>query len=256
MDIIIPGIAAAPAFVTLGPWRVAIASTPAVAARLDGDRDILSVFTPAERDQLAALVTARRRREWASGRIAAKQAVADFHLRRSGVAPDLSTIAIANAVGAARRGRPGAEIRGVPAAVCVSISHSHDYAVAVASAGPAGVDIERVRAFPDPLAAGVFSAHERGGAAARGHGGCFDPDAAQTLAWTLKEAFMKAHGEGVFGHFADIALQGTAPDGALSWVVSDALARRLGFDPQEWIGFGGFFEGYAMTVVGREERLP
>lgn len=240
--------------VAVGPWRVSVVSIDAVAERMAAGPDLSPFFGEEERARIAGFGIAKRRREWAAGRLAAKDAVA--RLRRGpspeadGIAPaDLAPADLAAVVVGSREDEPH---RGQPVAgpgEHVSISHSHGLAVAVASRSPVGVDVERVRPFPAPARETAFTERER-----RRVEGAPAPveEAHHTVVWTFKEAFMKAHGLGVFGAFADLELEDVALDGRLSWRLSPDLARRLGEDGPGWCGFAELDGGYAISVVGQD----
>jgi 4'-phosphopantetheinyl transferase EntD len=244
--------------VAVGPWRVSVVSIDALADRMAAGPDLAPFFGAEERARIAGFAVAKRRREWAAGRLAAKDAVA--RLRRGpsteadGIAPadlaaDLAAAELAAIVVGSREDEPH---RGQPVAGAgehVSISHSHGLAVAVASRSPVGVDVERVRPFPAPARESAFTERER-----RRVEGAPAPveEAHHTVVWTFKEAFMKAHGLGVFGAFADLELEDVALDGRLSWRLSPDLARRLGEDGPGWCGFAELDGGYAISVVGQD----
>lgn len=95
------------------------------------------------------------------------------------------------------RGKPRAVLRGAPAPVSFSVSHSGAHGLlAIAREGRIGVDVEErfARRDLDALIAAVFTADERTEveAAAGGH-----RSRAFYRLWTIKEALVKAVGEGV-----------------------------------------------------------
>lgn len=135
----------------------------------------------------------QRQREWLLGRVAAKDA-ARAYVAVAG-APYLHPAAFAIASDAA--GQP--TLAHWPAgltAPCLSISHSHGEAIALASAGPAGIDIERIAACDELFLAMFSTAAERqllfawSGA---------ERDAWITRLWCAKEALGKRLGSGVEG---------------------------------------------------------
>ena len=95
-----------------------------------------------EHSQLNRFSFVKRRSEWLSGRICAKQAVLDYLGERGGQSGlDPRKIRIE----ANPSGRPFLNISGLPAPareVDISISHSHGKAVAIAGNGLCGVDIQ------------------------------------------------------------------------------------------------------------------
>jgi phosphopantetheine--protein transferase-like protein len=129
----------------------------------------------------------------------------------------------------------------------------------VAGTLPVGIDIERVRPFSGTVREMMLTPGERERLAG------LSPEAADerhTLAWAFKEAFMKAHGLGVFGSFADLELGDVqARDGTgerrLSWNVSPELSRRLPVAGwQDWQGFSRIMDGYVLCLVGRHAHAP
>ena len=138
-------------------------------------------LAPIERARLAQLRIAKRRADWRLGRWTAKQAVA----AALDVAPDRVAV-IATAGGA-----PLALLDGLPAPLTISLSHAAGRGLcAVAPAGTAiGCDLEVVAERGPAFAADYCTAAERAwiGADAR----------SVTLAWSAKEAVLKALGEGL-----------------------------------------------------------
>jgi len=84
---------------------------------------------------------AKRRREWLSGRICAKQAAMQYIARHTTTPLDAHDLAI----GSGQDGRPYL-ISHHSAIVCgdidISISHSHDFAVAIAAKNYCGIDLQ------------------------------------------------------------------------------------------------------------------
>ena len=98
---------------------------------------------------------------------------------------------------ASARGKPIALLRGAPARISFSVSHSGRHGlIAVARAGRLGVDVEERfdRGGLDALVAAVLTAGERAEVEAAAGGG-----RTRTFyrLWTVKEALVKALGEGV-----------------------------------------------------------
>lgn len=101
------------------------------------------------------------------------------------------------------RGKPSATLRGAPAPVSFSVSHSGAHGLlAVAWEGRIGVDVEErsARRDLDPLIAAVLTADER--AEVESAAGYHRTSAFYRL-WTIKEALVKALGEGVHRDLAD-----------------------------------------------------
>jgi 4'-phosphopantetheinyl transferase len=236
----------------VGPWQVSLVRVAEAAGQLDARARRAAFFAPAELDHMDGLLIEKRRNEWMAGRLAAKLALRRLRRNLHGTAPALADIRIAN--------RPDGPHRGQPVAAegeHVGISHSHSYAAAVAGTLPVGIDIERVRPFSVTVREMMLTPGERERLAG------LSPEAADerhTLAWAFKEAFMKAHGLGVFGSFADLELRDVRTrDGTgerrLSWSVSPELSRRLPVAGwQDWQGFSQVMDGYVLCLVGRHAR--
>lgn len=130
---------------------------------------------PRERDVLAALATARRRRDWLVGRLAAKRAAAA--LARA-PAERIEVLPAAD-------GAPEVWLDGERLPLSLSLSHRHGRGLAVA--GPpdvrVGCDIERVEPRSETLA--------------RRLGLAGADDERVTLAWAAREATAKAQREQV-----------------------------------------------------------
>ena len=84
----------------------------------------------------------------------------------------------------------------VPRGPCFSLSHSGGLAAVALSARRVGLDVEKVRAVSDALAARMLAAGET------------PPDAPHALlhVWTAKEAVLKAEGQGVRAGLRSVAL--------------------------------------------------
>lgn len=182
----------------------------------------------------------KRRHEWLAGRYAAKVALRSWQTFDR--VDELSAITIENSNRACNKGQPVASIK----EAYVSISHSWDVAVAVVSAAPVGVDVEKLRAFSPAAEDMAFTASEKGRDSIISPGG---ERRWLTLAWCFKEAFMKAHGRGVFGWFHDLELQRIDQEGRLTWKSSPRLHRQLG-RAMGLAGYGVAVDGYGVVVVG------
>jgi 4'-phosphopantetheinyl transferase len=156
--------------------------------------DWLSV---AERDVLAGLERAPRRRDWRLGRWTAKHAVAAWR-----PAPgDLETIAII----AAEDGAPEVYLNGQPAPVAISLTHRDGVAVCAIAADDMalGCDLEAIEPRDDVFVRDWFTANEQAAV-----------DAADTAArplvvnliWSGKESAAKAAREGLRLATKDVAV--------------------------------------------------
>lgn len=156
----------------------------------------LDALTRTEREECAALPSEPRRRDWLSGRVAAKRAIG----RRFGIADPLRITLLHRALGA-----PQCSDRVFgPLPVSISIAHADDHAVAVAAgAGDrVGVDLEREGSIREAFVR-LFAGSEE-----RRRSPFVDP----TVRWVLKEAAWKAFG--------------CAPDLPLSALALEFDARR------------------------------
>ena len=132
---------------------------------------------------VAAPGTVRREWDWVAGRLAMSRA---FRLHTGDDRRDALPVLVAYRPG----GRP--YLPAAPALWC-SIAHSHGWAIAGISSCPIGVDIEKIRRHHPALLLSVASAAEISRVAAR----VADPEHVVTVLWTIKEAAMKATGEGL-----------------------------------------------------------
>jgi 4'-phosphopantetheinyl transferase len=194
-----------------------------------------------ERDAALAIGTPLRRAQFQAGRWLAAQLLA----RHAG--------------GDARAWRVGADAFGAPHALSplgspapfLSIAHRGDAVVAAVADAPVGVDVEvarPTRSSADERAPWVLCAAERPAYDALA---AADRPAALLMRWTLKEAWSKRDGRGLWpGAMAGLAAHPAADDGhALVWVdgaltvalACDALAGNAAVDvqglsgqPQRW----------------------
>lgn len=165
------------------PWLVLVQRT----SPPDGD----GWLAAAEREHLAQLAAAPRRRDWRLGRWAAKAALGAA-LEQSGeqaAGPaDLARLAVL----AADDGAPLACLDGSPMPLCLSLSHRGGLAACtVAPAGTAvGCDLELVEPRSAGFVADYLTAAERATVAAAAGAG----EAAQVanLIWSAKESALKA----------------------------------------------------------------
>ena len=137
-----------------------------------------------ERQRLAGLRHARRRREWLGGRLAAKEALAGLLLLAGGIRHG-ADIEI-------RTGRHGEPQPAAPA-LFVSISHSGDYAAALASRqSRCGLDLQVLTPSLEAVRSRYCGANELRLLAQLGRH--LPPLARLGILWTTKEAHRKAAG--------------------------------------------------------------
>ena len=141
--------------------------------------DVPERFQDEEISALSARGNEKRISERIAGRVAAKRAIVAL----SGASPE--QVQIENLPS----GAPIAKVAGLPGPQ-LSISHSHGHAVAmVRESGPLGIDLEAIESRSPAFVSEWFSEKE---SALVGN----DPRL-QTLAWSAKEAVLKALGQGM-----------------------------------------------------------
>lgn len=141
-------------------------------------------LTAGERDVLARLAFAKRRRDWRLGRFTAKAVVgARLHVEPGRVE------VLADATGA-----PAARVDGSPVPLALSLSHRRERAIAVVAPTPVGCDLEVVEPRSDAFVGEWLSPSEqelvRDAPADR-------RDLLANLVWTAKEASAKARAGGL-----------------------------------------------------------
>ena len=143
-------------------------------------------LTAAEREVLAGLKVAKRRRDWRLGRFAAKEVIASW------LRVDLSRIEVLAQAG----GAPAASLDGGRVAASITLSHRADRALAaVATNGvTVGCDLELLEPRSDAFVAEWLAPAEQRLLHAAG-----GPDRVlvANLMWTAKEAAAKARAEGL-----------------------------------------------------------
>jgi len=185
------------------------------------------VLSRAERLAWRALGAPKRRREWLSGRVAAKDAVRHHLLATRGITLFPADIEITPD----QHGRPqprGAVLERLGVALSVSIAHTDGVAMAIA-AEPArgiGIDVERIDRRRGEFERAAFTPDELrllgpddGGTARRERG---------LRLWCAKEAVAKAIGRGLMG--SPLNLEAQDADQALGRVglrSAGSLAREL-----------------------------
>lgn len=195
-----------------------------------------ALLTGPEREALARYTFPKRRKDWLLGRLAAKRALATA----GGWAPEAVSV-LATESGRPAFAAPDESLAGWT----LSITHGHGHAAALVAPGPAGVDLERVRAVPQGGWRFFLTERERAWLADAPLG-----PAGEIVVWALKEAVYKAldgavtgvihlevtsagagvarvdtpHGpfEGRYTTFDDFVLAVAAPEGA-AWI--DALSE-------------------------------
>jgi 4'-phosphopantetheinyl transferase len=229
--------------------RIDMIDDPAVAALF------AAFLQPDEHNEMSAMRSLKRRREFLVSRVLARTALAAW----SAVPPQDWRIHKESS------GRPWAQARGTGApAPALSLTHSRDDVMcALIGEGAVGVDIEGLRARDiDGLTAAVCAAPERAWLQA--------VDGAERLKrfyqlWTLKEAFSKALGKGLAARLRELVFEQRGRTFALMGNGTEATgtARFFSFVPApESIGALAVvsasdaplaIEVWALTAPGRLE---
>jgi len=169
---------------------------------LQGSEGLSAWLAPSEREMLVQFYSAKRRRDWLAGRLAAKRAMADYLAQEHQLCLPPSQITI----GYDGQGRPHpkllpsderpfSRVEQALEEISLSLAHSDGWGLAAVahqpSAGWLGVDLQKIRPVRSDLAERILSANERRELRERfSHGkaeGFF-------IYWTLKEAALKALG--------------------------------------------------------------
>ena len=204
------------------------------------------VLADPELATLAAYTLPKRRAQWLTGRICAKQAAIGY-LRRfvpQLPLPDTRDIMIANLPS----GRP--EIAGPLAAVRgidLSISHSGGYAAALVAASSCGIDIQEDSPTLERISDRFCQAHEA--QILQRHLPDLHPIPRLNLLWTAKEAARKAVGRERMPGFLELILR------RCEATTSDCTVLVLGQDPfvpqfpQDLTVLATRFEDLCLSVV-------
>ncbi len=157
-----------------------------------GDEKLNAVFSKEERKKLADLPNEKRRVEWTTGRIAAKILIRDTLRHKGGGDQCLKDIVITSEGKPPRVNVLGAseEVRSLLKTIQCSISHSGRFAAAVLRLDELGigVDVEEIKTLDEKMVADFSSESERQECSEK---------ADFIGLWALKEACVKATGEGL-----------------------------------------------------------
>ncbi|GHC74802.1 4'-phosphopantetheinyl transferase family protein [Streptomyces flavofungini] len=198
-----------------GPLTLAVVSIAWVRARDDAGRAALGArhLCAEERARAAELPVPRRRVEWMAGRLAVKHGVSAYLRRYDGLSVRTRDVRVGAVARGIRAGKPT-----VNAPVEVGLTHSGDLAVAACGPRPVGIDLERTRQVPPPLAA--LLTPEPGP-------GCPVLDTMPlSLRWACKEAVLKHLGFGLRVDTREVDLTAWHPDGRFSWRPGPGLRRH------------------------------
>ena len=210
------------------------------AARQDDLPRGVAWLTVKEREALARFTVPKRRADWLLGRWAAKRlfVLAGEAAREA----DVSVLASAS-------GAPGALVVWKESPLALSLTHSHG--VAVAALGPAGarvgVDLEKIEERPVSFLGDWFTEAEQAFVAA-----AEAPPLAATLAWSAKEAVMKALREGLRIPAKKV---GVAPEpGPADGAWRPFAARGPG--AETWNGWWRTLDGFVLSAVADPRSGP
>jgi phosphopantetheinyl transferase len=180
-------------------------------ARLAGRLD--DVLTGPEREQLGRLKSDKRRRDWLSGRLAAKDAVRRWLEERgervSGIVEIFNDADGVPYITTETDLSPDAALS---RRLRLSIAHNESGGCAAVHLGPVGIDVERI-AVRDP---GVLAHYARDDEDAR-------TPRSQTRLWTIKEAVLKMLGLGFAGGLLNVKWTG----GTTAALFGAAEQRRV-----------------------------
>jgi 4'-phosphopantetheinyl transferase len=199
---------------------------------------------PGERRVASGLFVPKRREEWLLGRWAAKRAVAAF----------LDVDAGSVSVVAASDGAPEARVGPDPARCVLSLSHREGWALcAVARPGVAlGCDLEVVEARSEGFVQDFLTADEA--RAVRGAESAEHQDLLANIAWSAKEAVLKARRTGLRADTRSVAVDlppaGRPPEG--EWA---SLAARADVDG-DWRGWWTTRGLLLLVVAARPDPAP
>ena len=201
-------------------------------------------LTSAEREVLAGLEIAKRRRDWRLGRFTAKAAVA----ARLDIAPARVEVL------AEPGGGPVVTVDGAPAVVSLSISHRADRALVVVddAGGGIGCDLEVIEPRSEAFVAEWLAPAEQ--ALVRRTTG-EQRALLANLVWTAKEASAKARGEGLRLNVRRAVVEADldGPPAQDEWrALRVAWGQGLGVDQ----GFWRTEPGWVMAVVTRPGTPP
>ncbi|MFD9905363.1 4'-phosphopantetheinyl transferase family protein [Streptomyces sp. NPDC059063] len=197
-----------------GPLTLAVVSIAWVRARGEAGRAALQArhLTAEERARAAELPVPKRRVEWMAGRLAVKHGVSAYLRRHGGGCVRTRDVSVGTVARGIRAGKPT-----VDGPVEVGLTHSGDLAVAVCGPRAVGIDLERTRQVPRPLAELLTHVPRR----------CPVLDTMPlSLRWACKEAVLKHLGFGLRVDTREVELTAWRPDGRFSWRPGPDLRRH------------------------------
>jgi 4'-phosphopantetheinyl transferase len=199
---------------------------------------------PDEQRVASALRAPKRRSEWLLGRWTGKHAVAAF----LGEKPSAVTIA------ASPDGAPEAYVDSSRAPCAMSIAHRGGLAAcAVAAPETAlGCDLEVVEPRSDGFIADFLTTEE--GRAVRAAADADERDLMANLAWSGKEAVLKAKRTGLRADTRSVEVDLTSPDGSAELGWTPLRTREL--PGPEWHGWWSRHERFLLVVVARPDPAP
>ncbi|MFG2346870.1 4'-phosphopantetheinyl transferase family protein [Streptomyces phaeochromogenes] len=226
-----------------GPLTIAVVSIAWLRGRDEADRAAIGArhLSDDEMDQAVQLRLRKRRLEWMAGRLAIKHSVCAYQQRHVGVSVRPRDITVAVVPDGLRAGKPTVNAR-----VEVGLSHSADFAVAACGPRAVGVDIERSRQLPPPLAELLTLPPEVPAGPEFGSVGAMP----LSLRWACKEAVLKHFGFGLRVDSREVRLTKWWPDGRFAWRAGPELRRHApAADSTRLDSWARDVDGYALALV-------
>ncbi|MCW8096131.1 4'-phosphopantetheinyl transferase superfamily protein [Streptomyces tauricus] len=226
-----------------GPLTVAVVSIAWLRGRDETDRATIGArhLSDDEIRQAAQLRLIKRRLEWLAGRLAIKHSVCAYQRRHAGVSVHPRDITVGVVPDGLRAGKPVVDAR-----VEVGLSHSVDFAVAVCGPRAVGIDVERSRQVPPPLADLLTHPPEIAADPRLGGVGAMP----LPLRWACKEAVLKHFGFGLRVDSREVRLTQWWPDGRFAWRAGPELRRHApAADGSRFDSWAREVDGYALALV-------
>ena len=224
------------------------------AAASYGQFHLDTLYTAAEREEIAATVPEKRRREKLAGKLAVKLLTLDVLERCLGAQCTPAAVQVLAAAGPVRASLPSEpDLDATLAGMFFSISHSGDLVCAAAARRPVGIDVETVRPLSEATVREIcddrlLRAIERYLGRLRNdeEGPVLKREALYVVAFTQKEAILKAAGVGIADGLADVDLTEFDLGRAFSATHRGARYQVLSIRQGEW--------AISLACLGEAER--